>query len=73
MAPKKNVYYVGAPSILDGSKTSPRTSGYCHAVLADAIEQARALVETDGQPRPVVQVLKVVERSRPPVVVRNPR
>lgn len=62
----KKVFYVGSPTIVD-------SHGVLFENIDDAIAKAMRMTEEDGQARPVVQIIKVVERSRPPVVVRNPR
>lgn len=62
----KAVYYVGSPTVMDANHM-------LFEDLDDAIRRGIEMTEKDGLRRPIVQVIKVVERSRPPVVVRNPR
>ncbi len=61
----KKVFYVGSPTVINSS--------HLHDNILDAIQQAMDMTEGDGMVRPIVQIIKVVERSRPPVIVRNPR
>lgn len=60
-------FYVGSGAILEDRRLSP----YTHNSLEEAIEEAKAKVLEDGKPRPVVEIVRVVRKEPPLLVVEE--